>query len=609
MPSNVTTVFMASLLATSALAAPGGPVAFRNVRVFDGAAVIRGATVVVAGEKIRAVGKDVRVPAGADVIDGAGKTLLPGLIDSHVHIVRPKQLGQAPVFGVTTELDMFMAHSFAAQLRGRMYAERRPGMADFRTAGTLATCPGGHGTEYGLTIPTISDPETAQAFVDARIAEGSGYIKIIYEPAAKSVGVTKPVLGALVRAAHARKKQAVVHVLNLQAARDVVAAGGDGLAHVFSDRKPDTAFCRVLAAKGVFVIPTLTIIESVTGTPSGKGLAADKRFEPYLSETVQANLSRALSNNRSYEPARATVGMLRAAGVAILAGTDAPNAGTAHGASIHRELELLVGAGLTPVEALAAATSVPARTFGLTDRGRIAPGLRADLLLVDGDPTADVTATRNIAGVWKQGRPIDRGAWRAAIAKAKADAAIARRAPAPEGAAEGLVSDFEQAPKAKPAAKFGFGWMVSTDEVMEGKSTAAMEVVAGGADGSKGALRITGTVAKAGPIAWAGAMFCPGKWPFAPANLSAAKAISFWNRGDGQLYSVMVYTKRGGYIPAIQRFRARAKWKKATISLRLFNTDGSDITAILFGRSPEPGKFDFRIDQVHLTTESPAPSN
>jgi imidazolonepropionase-like amidohydrolase len=89
---------------------------------------------------------------------------------------------------------------------------------------------------------------------------------------------------------------------------------------------------------------------------------------------------------------------------AILAGTDAPNEGTTYGAGLHRELELLVEAGLTPVEALRAATSVSAAAFDLNDRGRIAAGARADLLLVDGDPTVDIRTTRNILHVYKRGR-------------------------------------------------------------------------------------------------------------------------------------------------------------------------------------------------------------
>jgi imidazolonepropionase-like amidohydrolase len=106
------------------------------------------------------------------------------------------------------------------------------------------------------------------------------------------------------------------------------------------------------------------------------------------------------------------VARLRQAQVPVLAGSDAPNPGTAHGISLHRELELLVRAGLSPLEALRAATSTPARAFHLSDRGRIAVGLRADLVLVDGDPTTDILATRAIRTVWKLGRAVDREAYR-----------------------------------------------------------------------------------------------------------------------------------------------------------------------------------------------------
>jgi len=121
--------------------------------------------------------------------------------------------------------------------------------------------------------------------------------------------------------------------------------------------------------------------------------------------------------------------------VPILAGTDASNPGTAHGTSMQLELSLLVRAGQTPVEALIAGTSAPARAFEYSDRGRIASGLRADLVLVDGDPTQDIAATRAIAGVWKGGVALDRVAYAAAIATARA---AASRALQPGG-----ISDFE----------------------------------------------------------------------------------------------------------------------------------------------------------------------
>ena len=133
--------------------------------------------------------------------------------------------------------------------------------------------------------------------------------------------------------------------------------------------------------------------------------------------------------------------LLADAGVTLLAGTDAPNPGTVFGASLHRELELLVRAGLTPVQALAAATSEPARVFGLADRGRVAAGLRADLMLVAGDPLADITATRAIARIWRDGVCLDRRPFEPTAAEAAQldafDARIAAVVAAVRGGATG----------------------------------------------------------------------------------------------------------------------------------------------------------------------------
>ena len=132
---------------------------------------------------IVAVGKDVASPADARVIEGRGETLLPGLIDSHVHAYSRELLHQALMFGVTTELDMFTDWRAAKKWKEEE-AKGAYDIADFRTAGTCVTVKGGHASEGGAggypEIPLISGPEEAQAFVDARIAEGSDYIKITH---------------------------------------------------------------------------------------------------------------------------------------------------------------------------------------------------------------------------------------------------------------------------------------------------------------------------------------------------------------------------------------------------------------------------------------------
>jgi hypothetical protein len=338
-------------------------------------------------------------------------------------------------------------------------------------------------------------------------------------------------------------------------------------------------------------------LASITGTPAKESLAADPQFEPYLSPDVIANLSMSFPRHSgNFNNPQEAVRMLKARQVPLLAGTDSPNPGTAHGVSMHGELELLVGAGMTPVEALTAATSTPAAAFHLDDRGRIAPGKRADLLLVKGDPTTDIKATRDIVSVWKLGVPVDRAAYRAAVAKAVQAAEAQKKAPAPPGSESGLISDFDEG---KPAAKFGQDWQVSTDSFRGGKSSAEMKVVDGGAENSKGALQIMGEVV-ASQVPWAGVIFFPGPTPMAPVNLSSKKAISFWTKGDARAYCVMVFEQSAGYIPKTATFNAAADWQKITLPLSRFETDGHDLMGIFIGACSPPGHFMLEIDNVRM---------
>jgi imidazolonepropionase-like amidohydrolase len=193
-----------------------------------------------------------------------------------------------------------------------------------------------------------------------------------------------------------------------------LAAGVDGLAHLFVDLPADPDLAAALAKAGMVVITTISLFEPA----SGAALANDQRVTPYLQPGSYERLQQApllvpRSGPSHGEIVLQTIGLLRQAGMSLLAGTDAANPGTGYGVSLHYELARLVDAGLTPIEALAAATSVPAESFCLNDRGRIAPELQADLLLVRGDPTRDISATREIVALWRRGRPFDREAYRA----------------------------------------------------------------------------------------------------------------------------------------------------------------------------------------------------
>jgi imidazolonepropionase-like amidohydrolase len=374
----------------------------RNARIFDGKKAIPYGDVWVENGKIQAVGTGLRVPAGVHSRDASGDTLLPGLIDAHTHTYTEGMLRAALVFGVTTELDMFTSVEFAQKIKKDEAAGKDMDLASFYSAETLVTAPGGHGTEYGMNISTITEPADAQAFVDARIAEGSDYIKIIYDDGS-AYGLNFPTLSpqtlaAVIAAAHARGKLAVIHIGSQAGARDAIEANADGLMHIFEDTPPAPAFAGFVVKHGAFVVPTLSVNESVSEVAAGAPLVTDSRLAPYILPDEVANLNRGfpgMKNQPDFQNALSAVRQLNDAHVLLLAGTDAPNPGTAHGVSMHGELGLLVKAGLAPSQALAAGTSNPAKAFHLSDRGTIAVGERADLLLVKGDPTTDITATRH----------------------------------------------------------------------------------------------------------------------------------------------------------------------------------------------------------------------
>jgi hypothetical protein len=338
----------------------------------------------------------------------------------------------------------------------------------------------------------------------------------------------------------------------------------------------------------------------MSGTSEASSLTEDPDLSPYLNpmDIQMMNLSFPVNTSQpAYEAAERALRQLKAEAVPVLAGTDAPNPGTTYGASLHGELELLVEAGLSPLEALRAATSIPAEKFNLSDRGRIQSDLVADIVLVKGDPTKDIKATRNITAVWRNGVKVDREKYMAQVKKAIEALKSQKDAPPPAGSESGLISGFEGE---EITANFGAGWSVSTDTMMGGKSTAQHGLVKEGAQGSKGALLITGSLVAGSQYQWAGAMFSPGPREMSPTNLSFKKSISFWAKGDGKAYAVMVFAQSLGFIPAIQTFTVGPEWKEFVFTFEGFGIEGFDVMGIFIGASQEPGEFSLYIDDVCL---------
>ncbi|SFR03904.1 Imidazolonepropionase [Lentzea waywayandensis] len=388
--------------------------------VFDGEKTLGITNVSIEDRKIVRIGGEV--PAGAEVVDGTGATLLPGLIDAHVH-TGPEALALALRFGVTTELEM----------QGVNTRDRRAGisendaLADVRSAGFGLTPPGGHpaelfppgfnpGGSHGGEQPFQPDatsPEGAAASISKLLAHGSDYVKFMIDDGSVEGHPGLPMIDqATLNAGVAEAKRygalTVAHTLTIDATRMAVEAGIDGLAHLFVEPHDDEIIAMIKDA-GMFVVPCAVLNASLMGI-TGDELADDPRVASRLDEDWDKTLRSSFNcyPRGDIEDVLTTIKVLSDAGVDVLVGTDASVplpflGGLAHGASVHHELQYLVAAGLTPEQALRAATSTTARRFGLSDRGRIAEGLRADLLLVDGDPTTTISDTLNTRAVWRRG--------------------------------------------------------------------------------------------------------------------------------------------------------------------------------------------------------------
>lgn len=403
-------------------------VAFTGVTVapMDRERLLADYTVVVVDGVIDQLGPaaDVAVPLGALVIDGSGRYLLPGLIDMHVHVQHPDELALFLAFGVTTVRNMganegalrWMGFPDQRVLRDQVAAGELLGPR-IVTAGPILE--GRPPANPFMTV--VTEPDQAAREVAAQSTAGYDFIKTYDHLDAES-------FDAVVRAAAQRDLVVAGHV---SAAVGVTEALEQlhSIEHLSGYVDPDAAQLLVpvtdlpdvaaaTAAAGTWNVPTMVLWQKRVATAEVTG-QPEVAYVPRRIQRVWRDFARRMEASITYpgddyaaEMARlqtVVIDALRAAGAGILLGTDTDNAYLVPGHSAHEELGLLTAAGLTPFEAIAAGTRDAAMALGLAEQiGTIAAGKRADLVLVEGDPFADVGQLRRIAGVLANGRWLPR---------------------------------------------------------------------------------------------------------------------------------------------------------------------------------------------------------
>ncbi len=418
-----------------ALARDQGPTtAITNATVFDGTgAQPYPATVVIRDQRIIGVSAHMKVPRGAVVVDAAGKTLMPGLFDLHTHWTPNSDPSSSAVLsgvylaaGVTTVNDFHQAPESYAPRRDWLGSMVAPHV---NFAARMST-PLGHGADWADSATTkwVNSPEAAREAVRDLVPYRPDMIKVFtdgwrYGHMPDNTSMDPWTLTALVDEAHKNGLKVATHTVTIERAGFAADAKVDLIAHSILDRVLDDATVARIKAGGTYYAPTLAVYEPVK---MGSKAPADPK-DPAL-----------LSRQRNFVNAMENVRVLHAAGVPIALGTDAGMPGTPHGAATVRELELLVQAGLTPAEALQAGTFTSASAMGLqADRGRIAKGQRADLLLVDGNPWNDIADMKRVSHVWLDGRLVHGPG-------VQSPASNARLYPEPTAIAA-MVDDFERA--------------------------------------------------------------------------------------------------------------------------------------------------------------------
>ena len=418
-------------------------IVYDGVRLIDGTGMpaIESARLVVDEGVVTEVGtRDaVESPPGAIVVDLTGTTVMPALVNLHGHVGFQRGLtydaGNYTRENVVDHLNRYAYYGVGVIVSlgtdaGDVWSDIRRdqeagslGGARLFTAGRgLARPNAGPGaaalrpSAYGVT-----SEEEGRRYVQELAARGVSFVKIWVDDRGGSVEKLEPDLyRPIIDEAHGHGLDVIAHVFYHDDAEELLAAGVDGFAHLVRDREMDDTLVEAIVEQDVFVMPNIGISERGRHTTPPPWLGA-----PILAETVAPDvLARATDTfasraanaaeraARSYEQMERSLAKLHAAGAALVLGSDSGVQDHFYGFSAHRELELMVAAGLSPMDAIVSATSRSADRLGLDDSGRLTAGARADFIVLDANPLDDITNTRRIADVYLGGSAVDRAALR-----------------------------------------------------------------------------------------------------------------------------------------------------------------------------------------------------
>jgi imidazolonepropionase-like amidohydrolase len=439
-----------ALLRAARTPAPSGPTpapqnetvtALKGARLIDGTGrpARTDSVLILKGDRIVSVGAMGRVPipAGAREIDVRGRTIIPGLINAHGHVglvlngqgsaeaytreIIAQALKQYEEYGVTSILSLGANRDLGYDLRDEQRRGTFPGATLF-TAGRGIGVPDG-APPLLLASDQVYRPKTteeARAAVRETAAHHPDMLKLWVDDVYSKYPKMKPEMyQAVIEEAHRQAVRVAAHVFYLADAKALVSAGVDALAHSIRDKPVDSELIAMMKARGVWYIPTLTVEESQFIFAEDTSLMQGAYFEAAVSPDVRKQLdSDAYRKKVGSEPnlprikAALAMGMqnlkaLHDAGVKIALGTDSgANFTRVPGWSEHHELELMTRAGLTPMEAIVAATQGSAAVLGAADLGTLEAGKRADFLVLAKNPLDSIGNTTQIVSIWHGGKEI-----------------------------------------------------------------------------------------------------------------------------------------------------------------------------------------------------------